>query len=428
MTKNKLKFLLLPFALLITQTCHADWRDTLNDAWKSTKEVSDTAYKSGKEYTNKAFEKSKDYYDKMQLDSISSGMVTPQIIEQQKREHIQTIWKDVLNNLDSALNLNTQIDAAPASRFFGADKASLGEDQIEVFEVIEALLSSPEISRNRHNIEALKEKINDKKNTISHYQEKRIVADNADRVIYDKKIEKAKADIDELIRRVNNEKDILKKRFNASGLFLNNQQVDILLSRVDADDIIKMTLVYNVLEDITAQLMSLTKESNENINQARKYYGMHVVLLKLVMNMQDSYIKKLDQEYLPKIELISMETRRISEESTRLLSSETQANRRDLLRKNLKAQQLTLKVAKLYAQQLNQQKAKVIKARNLIANDYQVAKNTYDTVKISADLIQLMKTNQASFSALMNIQIPDIVPFENLAMQRKFEELSLMIK
>ena len=254
------------------------------------------------------------------------------------------------------------------------------------------------------------------------------MADNADRTTYDKKIGKAKADIDELTRRINNEKDILKKRFAASGLFLNNQQVDVLLSRVDADDIIKMTLIYNVLEDITAQLMSLTKESNENINQARKYYGMHVVLLKLVMNMQERYIKKLDQEYLPKIELISMETRRISEESRRLLSSETQANRKDLLHKNLKAQQLTLKVAKLYAQQLNQQKAKVIKAKNLIANDYKVAKNTYDTVKISADLIQLMKTNQASFSALMNIQIPDIVPFENLAMQRKFEELSLMIK
>ncbi len=426
MTKNKLKLLLL--ALLMTQTCHADWRDALNDAWKTTKEVSDTAYESGKEYTNKALEKSKDYYDEMRLDSISSGTVTPQIIQQQRREHIQTIWKDVLNNLDSALNLNTQIDEAPASRFFGADKASIGEDQIDVFEVIESLLSSPEISRNRHNIEALKDKINDKKNTISHYQEKRIVADNADRTTYDKKIGKAKADIDELTRRINNEKDILKKRFAASGLFLNNQQVDVLLSRVDADDIIKMTLVYNVLEDITAQLMSLTKESNENINQARKYYGMHVVLLKLVMNMQERYIKKLDQEYLPKIELISMETRRISEESRRLLSSETQANRKDLLHKNLKAQQLTLKVAKLYAQQLNQQKAKVIKAKNLIANDYKVAKNTYDTVKISADLIQLMKTNQASFSALMNIQIPDIVPFENLAMQRKFEELSLMIK
>ncbi len=428
MTKNKLKLLLLPVAILIAQTCYADWRDSLNNAWQTTKEVGDSAFESGKEYTTRALDKSKNYYNEMQLKSISSENVTPEIIQQQKKEHIQTIWKDVLNHLDNALKINTEIDKAPASRFFGADKKSLTQDQVSVFEMIEDLLSSPEIDKNRKNIHALKERINDEKNTISDYLEKRIVADNIEREKYDKKIGESRATIDELTRRINNEKDILKKRFNASGLFLNNAQVDVLLSRVDADDIIKMSLVYDVLEDITTQLMGLTKESNENINQARKYYGMHIVLLKLVINMQNSYIKKLDEEYLPKIEMISMETRRISEESKRLLASETQANRKDLLHKNIKAQQLTLKVAKLYAQQLNQQKAKVIKAKKLIENDYRVAKNTYDTVKISADLIQLMKTNQASFSALMNIQIPDIVPFENLAMQRKFEELSSMIK
>ena len=428
MTKNKRKVLLLSLILLTTQACYADWRDSLNDAWQSTKEVSDSAFESSKEYTNNALDKSKNYYDEIRLDSISSDKVTPQIIEQQKREHIQTIWKDILSNLDSALNINAEIDNAPVSRFFGADKTSLGDDQIDVFEVIEGLLSSTEINKNRQNIVALKDKIGDKKNTISRYLEKRIVADNADRAEFDKKIEKDKADINELTRRINNEKNILKQRFNASGLFLNDGQVDVLLSRVDADDIIKMSLVYDVLEDITSQLMGLTKESNENIDQARKYYGMHVVLLKLVINMQESYVKKLDEEYLPKIEMISMETRRINEDTTRLLKSETQSNRKDLLNKNLKAQQLTLKVAKLYAQQLNQQKAKVIKAKKLMADDYQVAKNTYDTVKISADLIQLMKTNQASFSALMNIQIPDIIPFENLDMQRKFEELSAMIK
>ncbi|MCK5813502.1 MAG: hypothetical protein KAH03_04555 [Cocleimonas sp.] len=428
MTKNKLKLLLLSLTLLTTQACYADWQDSLNEAWKSTKEVSDSAFESSKEYTNNALDKSKNYYDEMRLDSISSDNVTPQMIQQQKKEHIQTIWKDILTSLDGALSLNAQIDDAPASRFFGADKKSLGEDQVDVFEVIEALLSSPEINKNRDNIEALKGKVGDKKNTISRYLEKRIVADNTDRAEYDQKIKKAKADISELTRRIDNEKNILKQRFNASGLFLNDGQVDVLLSRVDADDIIKMSLVYDVLEDITSQLMGLTKESNENIDQARKYYGMHVVLLKLVINMQDSYVKKLNEEYLPKIEVISMETRRISEKTTYLLKSETQRNRKDLLHKNLKAQQLTLKVAKLYAQQLNQQKAKVIKAQKLMVDDYQVAKNTYDTVKISADLIQLMKTNQASFSALMNIQIPDIVPFENLDMQRKFEELSAMIK
>ena len=67
-------------------------------------------------------------------------------------------------------------------------------------------------------------------------------------------------------------------------------------------------------------------------------------------------------------------------------------------------------------------------ALTLAKRDYRVAKNTFDTVKLSAELIRLMKSNQASFNALMNIQIPEIVPFKNIEMQKKFEELSLLLK
>jgi hypothetical protein len=428
MIKRIFAFLLLAFLFFSTQSSYADWQDALDNAWQNTKEVSESAYEKSKEYTNDALDKSKNYYDGLSVDTEPSDQVTPDSIQQQKKQHIQVIWKDVLNSLDQALDINTQIDTAPVSRFFGADKKSLTEDQIDVFEIIEALLSDPAIAKNRENIERLKDNIKDKKNTIAGYMEKRVVADNDDRIEYDQKIKKIKEGIEVLAQRINHQKDNLKKRFNASGLLLSDRQVDVLLSRVDADDIITMSLVYDVLKDITVQLMGLTKESHENIDQARRYYGMHVVLLKLVLHMQDNYIKKLEEDYLPKIELIRMETRRINEESTHLLATEMQRNRKVLLHKNLKAQQLTLKVAKLYAQQLRQQKEKVEKAQKLILNDYKVAKNTYDTVKINADLIQLMKTNRTSFNALMNIQLPEIMPFENLAMQRKFEELSSMIK
>ena len=423
-----IKTILTCTLLLITiQTVHADWTDAFSDAWKSTKEIGNEAYESSKKYSNTVLDKSKDYYDKITSDTISAENLTPSVILEEKKSHIRDVWGDVLSNLDTALKINSEIDTAPESRFFGSDKKSLAKDQMDVFETIESLLSSPAISKNREAIEALKQRIREKKNIISDYMEKRIVADNKERADYDNKIDELKSDIAELARRINDEKDKLQKRFHASGLLLNNDQVDVLLSRVDANDIIKMSLVYDVLADITQQLMGLTKESNENIHQARKYYGMHVVLLKMIINMQDNYVKKLEDEYLPKIELISMETRRIRDESSQLLKSENKQERKALLRKNLKSQELTLKVAKLYAEQLNKQKAKVQKARDLIIADYKVAKNTYDTVKISADLISLMKTNRASFATLMNLQVPEIVPFENIEMQRKFEELSLMI-
>jgi len=155
---------------------------------------------------------------------------------------------------------------------------------------------------------------------------------------------------------------------------------------------------------------------------------MHVILLKIAVTMQQNYINKVDQKFLPKIRAIQDETARIHQQSKSLLQSEKNPSQRKVLKHNLQAQQLTQKVARLYAQQLERQKQKIQQAHKRALKDYLVAKNTFDTVKLSAELIRLMKTNQASFNALMNIQIPDIVPFKNIEMQKKFEELSLLLK
>jgi len=411
-------------------SAHADWKDSINETWNSTKELGENALDKTKKYGNKAVQGSKNIYDSLSGDVslLPSEGVTHQIIIEENTQHLKSIWPDVLENLDEALSLNTKIDKAPASRWFGTDKTSLTKDQFDVFGEIEKLLESPAISQNRQNIWRLKEKIRKERQLIAKFKEKRVVAIVDEKDELDKKIRNSLNNINAYSNNIDQEKSNLKARLQEMGLMLSNDQIGVLLSRVDSDDIIKMSVVYDILADITKQLMGLTKEFNEDINQARKYYGMHVVLLKFVINMQQSYINKLENEYLPKIEHIKNETLQVNQESKALLKAETKAAQRKVLRNNLQAQKLTLKVSKLYAQQLQKQKQKVQEALNQASKDYLVAKNTFDTVKLSAELIRLMKSNQASFNALMNIQIPEIVPFRNIEMQKKFEELSLLLK
>lgn len=429
---QKYSFILLINILIqpIFVTAQADWKDNLNETWKNTKDLSENAVDKSKEFSDRAVQGSKNIYNTLSGDIslIPIEGVTDTIIIEENTQHLKNIWPNVLENLDDALNLNTKIDKAPASRWFGADKKSLAKDQFEVFSEIEQLLDSPAISRNRKNINHLRDEISSERQDIAKLKEKRIIASSDEKEKLDKKIQKSLNKINAYSNNIDQEKNNLKARLQKMGLLLSNDQIDVLLSRVDSDDIIRMSVVYDVLADITKQLMELTQEFNEDINQARKYYGMHVVLLKFVINMQQSYIIKLEKEYLPKIEHIKNETRQVNQESKALLRTENNSVQRKVLRNNLKAQQLTLKVSKLYAQQLQKQKRKVQEALNQATKDYLVAKNTFDTVKLSAELIRLMKSNQASFNALMNIQIPEIVPFKNIEMQKKFEELSLLLK
>jgi hypothetical protein len=46
---------------------------------------------------------------------------------------------------------------------------------------------------------------------------------------------------------------------------------------------------------------------------------------------------------------------------------------------------------------------------------------------VSADLYAMLSNSKDIFSAVMNLQVPSIVPFENLQMKQKYKELSLVI-
>ncbi len=244
---------------------------------------------------------------------------------------------------------------------------------------------------------------------------------------FDKKIEDEKLNITEYETEIIKIKVHFKDRLNDIGVALTEQQVDILLSRVDADDIIQMSVVFDVLKKITIQLMELTQASNEEIKQAKKYYGMHVVLLEMVIYMQQKYIDMVETVYIPKIDSIIEKTTAIQKDARQSMQDENSDKRKAIYKNNLAAQELTLKTAELYKQNLKEQQSKVADAQKVVQKDLKLSQNTYDTVEVSADLLAVLKTSKDSFDALMSIQVPQIVPFENIKMQDKYQELSKLI-
>ena len=148
---------------------------------------------------------------------------------------------------------------------------------------------------------------------LARYREQRITAPRSHMVkttkeAYDKKIAQEQENIKLYRQESQRIKIYLRERLQDMGIKLSQEQVEVLLSRVDGDDIIQMSVVFDVLKKITQRLMQLTRESGEDIQQARKYYGMHVVLLEMVNYMQDKYIEQVDKIYIPRIDTIINKT------------------------------------------------------------------------------------------------------------------------
>ena len=412
---------------------YSEWTDSVKSGWEATKEYSEKGWDKSKEYSSEAWNSTKNAWDSTNASFSESEETRKKIRADQEDERFRNMWSNVFSQLEEGLSVVDEIKIAPDSAIFGDDKKSLRDDLNKILDKTLILLEDESINDYRAKIGDLNQRIEVSKNNISGYREQRITAPRTHMVKttkenFDKKIEEEKLNITDYEAETNKIKVHFKERLNDIGVALTGEQVDILLARVDADDIIQMSVVFDVLKKITVQLMELTQASNEEIKQAKKYYGMHVVLLEMVNYMQQKYIDMVETDYIPKIDVIIEKTIAIQKDAKKNMQEDSNEKRIAIYKNNLAAQELTIKTAKLYKKNLREQKNKVASAQKVVQKDLKLSQNTYDTVEVSADLLSVLKTSKDSFDALMSLQVPQIVPFENVKMQDKYQELSKLIK
>ncbi len=339
------------------------------------------------------------------------------------------IWDKVTPTLNRVLDIEEENETLPDSAWLRRDKTdNQGKINTLLDEAI-GILSISETSTIRKQIRNIEKDIRGLKQTISKYRQAQISAPIRSKwkttvSDYEEKIDQ----LTKLIQQRHEQIEELKTKFSQElterGLHISKEQLDVLLSSVVGDDIIQSSVVYDNVKKISQQLMVLTKNSGEDIEISQRYYGMYTVLLKTLLHMQVTFTKNIDAKYLPKISQIVDEINVINETTRNLLSGEVDKNHRLHLMANIGAQKLTLQTAEVYKKHLNRQRDKVDIAKNKTESDLQIAQNTYRTVRVSGELINLLRTSQKSFDTLLNIQVPDLLVFESLQMKQEFAILT----
>ena len=396
--------------LLVTLGAHADWRDTITGLTNEAKSVWEEQTKA----------------------LLESDTKEENLSERNRRlhqEHFGVIWEDVIEGLEKGLEINRKMENAPSRAIFGEDKASLKKDFDSVLDDIIDLLLDDNLLNYRKTIRASESKIASAERDILRYREKKVVAPIESRIKttkadYEKKIDEARETIAREKAAIIQTKMAMSQNFKELGIHLTPKQIDVLLARIDGDDIIRMTLVMDVLKQITSQLLGIMQESNEELTHAKKYYGMHMVLLELVVYIQDKLINKIADHYLPKIDQIIDHTKEMLAKTSQKISSEENLQRRNIYYQNYQSQQLTLKTALLYRQNLISELQQVKEARAVSRKNLELAKNTYETVTLSSDLFKIIASSQEMMKEVMKLQIPTIIPFENNQMKEKYQELT----
>ena len=256
--------------------------------------------------------------------------------------------------------------------------------------------------------------LNEKKYSVTGEEEQNLENEMAD---IDAKIAKSYEYIKLL------EEDLQIKMKNL-GIRLSIDQIRVMTTRVDGDDLAKSIAIFDVTKQISNTLGQLVKDNSFSSNTTTKYYGVYLILSEILGFAQREYITKIDEEYLTKLESYKKSGYQSIEYANEQMRQATMESSKNIFKKNIEAEEFTIKVIDKYKGILLDQKAQLDDA--LITTDEQiaVAYSTYKTASNSSALMALMVDTQSTFDQILEMQMPQIIPFENIELENEFKSLS----
>jgi hypothetical protein len=345
---------------------------------------------------------------------------------EQRAEDAQ-LWEDLMPRLDEILTLQERRKDLPESAWFGEDRESnAARINALLDEATDILVANNSL---RVQVQEIAREMSENRRAIAALKRRKMTAPSDS--LWRKTVQDIDEEIAERERLLAEQQQELERirrttaaELQSMGLQIDAEQLEFLLATVVGDNVVDMTLAFEQVRRLTQQLESLTAESHEDLPTARRYYGMYTVLLKVMDHMHATLIDNIDSDYLPRIAAIRNRARSLRQETLELQARAPGP----VLRANLEAQQLTIDAAERYADYLQRQRRQVATSRERLSRDLAVAQNTYETVKMSGDLVALMQDSQRLLDSLFRLQVPPLRAFENVEMKREFQRLTSTLR
>lgn len=366
----------------------------------------------------------------------SHGIVFAQTEEMLEKERRDTsrFFEEAHESLSQALDMFDEKGELKESKdiaFYDFLSRSQEAQQTKIESYLDAAsdaLGISSISDQRQIVAELRKQISDAQKNLTIYERKKISAPESTynpltvtRKGYEEKIETTKQQVAEFESQIADEKQKLVDQLKGIGLKLDAEQIDILLESITGDEFIRVSIIFDNAKNFALELEELTEKTGEDLDAAKRYYGVYLMLLKTVDRLQNKFIQNVDDEYYPKLDAFGQKAIDNIEEAERAIKAGGDVG---ILNSNISSNQITYDAVMLYKQGLAHQKHQMMNANLECRRNILTAVNTYKTVALSKDVASLMATSRRAFDAITNLTVPDLKPFENLKVKEAFLEIT----
>ena len=350
--------------------------------------------------------------------------------EEESKIDIQDKMDSIRIHLEDITDLKKKESSASNFTIISKSKKDYRIKIDEVLEEIEPILFDGEVVNYASRIREIRKNIKDFETQKVRLNEKFVFAPEKESLLKSskKEIKNEIKKIDRLIKKsyklIDELEFDLKRKMHKLGIKLTREQIRVMTTRIDGDDLSRSFAIFDVTKQISETLSKIMTENSFSGTATVKYYGTYVVMSEILGFSQRRYIEKIEDTYLPALDKIEKNIKDAIEfAETSIKGAKTEQSKK-ILKSNIKSNEFTMKVLGQYRNILINQMKSLQNALDRTKEQITVAYSTYDTAANSANLVNLINQTQDSFNKIMNMQLPNIVPFENKELEIKFLEIS----
>ncbi|QDU68565.1 hypothetical protein [Engelhardtia mirabilis] len=363
------------------------------------------------------------------------GWTEEQIAEWQRarRDRVRRVFSKVLPPIEEAAERYEEHGSLERRSLFGRDQRDNQESIDRLLDKAVEALELSSLDDVRTELRGLEDQASELERRLARDREARVSAPRSDEVNaiedaitvtveeYDARI----AQDQETLEGLRRESDELVDRFvdelRAVGVELDREAAEGLLAAVSGDEFIKLCAVFDNVRLVTEQLQELTEQSGENLETARRYYGVYVVLIRIMDRLQLDFVAKVREEQIPRLRELASQARDNIVQAERNLRRDGDPT---IGAKNITANRLTIQATEIYVEYLSAQATDVERQNARLQPRLRDAVNTYETVRVASQVAEILRESARDLDTLLNLEVPRLRAFENSELQAEFMRLT----
>lgn len=240
-------------------------------------------------------------------------------------------------------------------------------------------------------------------------------------------IEDINADIAELQAGFEKEKDAVFQQILAHESGVTRNQLDALFKFANGEDTASVMAVAQNLREMQLNIEKSVSEQDSGLGLLQMYTGVYMMCHQVYMYALEEAARAIDETYAVKLDALRKESRSLLDDALKLRRGASKSNAQHL-DANIKRNRRVLEVIDIYESYLKKQKRHFESIYKSTKESFAVAMNTYHTVKLSTDLLGMMRASEDNFALLFDFKMPELSLMYDERLSLEFEEVTSRLK